>query len=266
MTSFDQATALTAVGDGVFTAELTADWAQGRASFGGAVSALALRAMAHLVPVDRPLRSLGMDFAAAVAPGPVQVRAEIIRTGKTLTHASVRVEQAGGICAVAHGAYGSPRKTALSLPAPKAPALAPPHEIEPFPYVEGVTPVFTRHFDYRWSSNRYPFTGATVASLGGWVRHAQPTMLDASGVLALIDAWPAPVLPLLHSPAPASTVTWMVNLATLGAPESYPADGWWLFDADAVTAADGYADILGKLWDPAGRLVATSRQLVAEFS
>lgn len=266
MASFDEVTALRGGDDGVFHAELTQDWAQGRASFGGVVSALGLRASARTAGEGRALRSVMVDFAAAVAPGPVDVRVEVLRAGKALTHLSSRIEQNGQCCAVVTAAWGGARKSAISVDGERAPQVMKPDAITPFPYIEGVTPVFTQHFDYRWTGPGIPFTGQQKAELGGWVRHKEPAVLDGAGVLALIDAWPAPVLPLLEKPAPASSVTWMVNLAALPEAGTFSPDAWWLFDAVATGARDGYADVSGRLWSPAGELVATSRQLVAEFS
>ena len=102
--------------------------------------------------------------------------------------------------------------------------------------------------------------------VGGWIRIHDSGPLDAAGMLSLLDAWPAPILTLLHRQAPASTVTWMVNLLAAPPPEGWPELGWWRFHGSTVAAGDGYADITGRLWGPDGNLVATSRQLVAEFS
>ena len=76
-------------------------------------------------------------------------------------------------------------------------------------------------------------------------------------------AWPAPVLPLMNAPAPASTVTWMVDI--VGAIDGEP-DAWWRFAADTVAANGGHASVEARLWGSDGALVAVSRQLVAEFS
>ena len=73
---------------------------------------------------------------------------------------------------------------------------------------------------------------------------------------------------MAQGPTPASTVTWMVDIVGR-LPEVADTDapgGYWWFEGDATAAADGYADVHGRIFDPSGRLVATSRQLVVEFS
>ena len=50
------------------TLSIPAEWAQGRASFGGLVVALQYEAMRAKVPLDRPLRSLAITFVGPVEP------------------------------------------------------------------------------------------------------------------------------------------------------------------------------------------------------
>ena len=71
------------------------------------------------------------------------------------------------------------------------------------------------------------------------------------------------VLPLLREPAPASTVTWMVDVV---GPVGGAPDAWWRFEADTLAAGEGHASVEGRMWGADGRLVAVSRELVAEFS
>jgi acyl-CoA thioesterase len=268
MVPFPEITTVTAVSDGVWSARISADWAQGRASFGGVLSGVALRALRALVADDRRLRSVLVDFIAPAAPGDLEIEARILRAGRALTQAEARVHQDGVLVALVVAAYGADRATAISWPAPDRTDLPDPTTLMAFPYLEGITPAFTRHFDYRWATHRLPFTGSEKPEVRGFVRPgAGEGGVDEAMVLALIDSWPAPVLAMAPGPAPASTVTWMVDLVgpVPGAEAEAPGGYWW-FEGDATAASDGYADIHGRLYDPDGRLVATSRQLVVEFS
>jgi acyl-CoA thioesterase len=259
------ALSLTREGSG-FAANVTPDWAQGRAAFGGLVVGLAVRAMAHELPPTRLLRSLLVDFVSPVAPGPAQVQAHLLREGRALSHAEARVLQNGAVCAIVTGAFGAARASTLRLEAAQPAEVPPPLALRRMPYVEGVFPRFTKHFEYRWSSPNFPFTGASQAKIGGYVRHAGPADSDLAGLLCLIDAWPPALLPALRAPAPASSVTWMVDLV---APELIPATTWDVFyryEAETLAAGDCYGSIEGRIWSPTGELIAASRQLVAEFS
>ncbi len=262
MVSLDDALVLTLL-DGVPHGRVTPEWAQGRTAFGGILAGMACRALRPRVRAERRLRSVLVDFVSPAEVGPVRVDVRVLREGRALTHAEARLLQGDEVRAVAVLAYAEDRTTAIRWPAAPPPAAPGPAELAPFPYIEGVTPRFTRSFEYRWVGEAWPFAGGTEAEVGGWVRLREPVTPDDAVVLALLDAWPAPVLPLLREPAPASTVTWMVDLVgTFDA----PAEAWWRFAADTVAAGDGLASVEGRLWSADGRLVAVSRQLVAEFS
>lgn len=249
-----------------FVGEATADWGQGRALFGGAVAAMAVGGMAALLPADRPLRSLVCDFVGPVEPGPVRIVPRVLRAGRAVTQASAEVRQGEQVCAVVVAAFGASRPSPIAVPGVPVPAAPLFGEVPTFPYLDGITPRFTQHFAYRMRPDGVPFTGGSDPRLGGWVRFAEPAPVGVAGVLALLDAWPAPVLPLFTRPAPASTVTWMVNLVAEAPEAGWPGAMWWRFEAETEAAGGGYCDVTGRLWDDAGRLVATSRQLVVEFA
>jgi acyl-CoA thioesterase len=135
-----------------------------------------------------------------------------------------------------------------------------------FPYVPGLTPGFTRGFEYRWDPSVLPFSGASEARVDGAVRIRGAERVDAKGVLALLDAWPAPVLALASGPILASTVTWQVNLACAVPERGWSGDGFWRYRSESQSCSQGYADMDSQLWAPDGTLVASGRQLVAEFS
>lgn len=268
MVPFAEITTVTPISEGVFSARISDDWAQGRASFGGLLSGVALRALRTQVAGDRRLRSVLVDFIAPAGPGALQVEARVLREGRALTQAEARVSQDGTLVAVVIAAYGADRTTGISWPAPARPDVPDPTSLMAFPYLEGITPRFTQHFDYRWATHRLPFTGAELPEVRGFVRPGPGEgRVDEAMLLALIDSWPAPVLCMSNGPAPASTVTWMVDIVgPLPGPETEPPGGYWWFEGDATAADAGYADVHGRIYDPEGRLVATSRQLVVEFS
>ena len=65
---------------------IPAEWAQGRATFGGLVAALQYEALRAQVPADRPLRSLAITFVGPVAPDvPVSYQVEVLREGKAVS-------------------------------------------------------------------------------------------------------------------------------------------------------------------------------------
>jgi acyl-CoA thioesterase len=266
MPGFVDTTTVTPAGPDNWTARIPGEWGQGRAVFGGVITGVALRALGGLVSAERPLRSVLVDFVGPAAAGEIRVEARVLRSGRSLTQCEARVLQGDAVVAVLLAAYGGPRRTGITWPAPVRGAVPSPDGLPGFPYMPGVTPAFTQHFDYRWATHRLPFSGSDRPEIQGFVR---PTggreAVDAAMLLALIDAWPAPVLSMAQGLAPASTVTWMVDVVGPLDPAAEDDRFWW-FEGAATAAGDGYGDVHGRIFDPDGRLIATSKQLVAEFS
>ena len=246
------------------TANFPARWAQGRSVFGGLLVATALRAL----PQARPVRSIQATFLAPVAPGPASIVAHPLRSGRALTHYSVDVVQAGAVVSQLQVALAEDRPGLLVPAAPRPNAPSPDGLVE-LAFMPGITPAFTQNYAYRWASGRPPFTGARVedggAAFSGWCRPREDADVDVFAVVALLDAWPAPLLPLFPQPAPASTVHWAINLA-IPWERTWPGDAWWFYDARTRSAAGGHGTFDADLWAPDGAHVASSRQLVAEFS
>ncbi|MCF5105023.1 thioesterase family protein, partial [Pseudomonas proteolytica] len=71
---------------------IPAQWAQGRATFGGLVAALQYEALRAQVPADRPLRSLAVTFVGPVAPDvSASYQVEVLREGKAVSQLLGRV-------------------------------------------------------------------------------------------------------------------------------------------------------------------------------
>lgn len=252
---------LAPVAPGHFTGELTPDWGQGRAAFGGIVAAWGVAAMRPSVPAERALRSVLVNFVAPLAPGPFAVHAAVLRSGRAVTQAEARLVVDGQVAALVTAAFGADRPTRLAWPGPTAPPWAGRDERPDMPYVEGLTPAFTQHYRFRWHHGDFPYSGGESVGLGGWIRPREPGPLDELRLLAQLDAWPAPFIGRAQGHVPMSTLSWMANV--VGAPG---VEGWCSYDSHTVVSAAGYADFDAKLWGPDGQLLATSRQSVVEFS
>jgi acyl-CoA thioesterase len=250
-------------GQGRGVALVPADWGQGRSAFGGLVAAAALRAMRRLAPADRRPRSLLVAFVGPVSPGSIEIELIGLRHGGSVSHLEARVVQGGEVRCVVIAAFGADRRSAVAVSGPPRPAAPAPDDLPELPYLPGVVPAFTQHLAFRWDG-AMPYSGASEACFGGWCRLRAPARgLADEQVLVLVDAWPPPILPLLSAPAPASSVTWSVEL--LETPPDEPADGWWYLRAETDSAGAGYANTRATLWTPSGALAALSRQVVVVY-
>ena len=240
-------------------------WGQGRASFGGVVAALVFDRMASVVAPDRPMRSMQVSFVGPVTPDePATIEAEILREGKAVSQVMGRIVQGGEPKLVALASFGGDRESAVAvepLVAPEARAVG---GCQALPYIKGVTPEFTQHIEMRWAFGGMPFSGIGGREMGGWMQFREaPEAITDAHLVALVDAWPPAVLPHLKSPAPASSLSWALDIMH-PRPKIGP-DDWLLYRATIDQAGAGYGHTQAGIWTSRGELMATSRQTVTVF-
>jgi hypothetical protein len=296
VTSFDDAAALTRQGPGRWSAHAPADWLQGRTTFGGLIAAYATAAAQELMsqaaepaepaqpaqpdqpdqpdqPAEsaqpaRSIRSLDVAFVAPLGAGPIQVEAQVLSAGTAVSQLTVDLRAADGtLGSRVHIVTGAARASRIVVPSP-APDLRvatddPETAGVQFPYLDGVTPVFTQHLAIRWCGEWFPFTGSGPegAVIRSWVQH-RTAATGLGAVVALMDACPPTVLPLASGPAPASTVRWSCQLVAHVPDDA--ARRWFWCEAETVHSSDGYAVEQSRLFLD-GVLVGWSEQLVTVY-
>lgn len=244
-------------------------WTQGRAAFGGLVGALMMARLEAAVwketGAGRPVRNMSLSFVGPGNAGPMQLHTEITRQGKSVVHAECRAIQNGEIICSMIAAFGAPRESAILVSPEGAPGFPLPDACLALPYIPGVVPEFTRHFDFRWAQGAMPFTGSERGELGGWIRLKETTRpASAAHLLLLLDSWPPAILPMLKGPAPASSMTWVVDFVAHDLEQN--AGDWWSYSASTDVAREGYGHTQARMWDNQGRLVTLSRQSVVVFA
>lgn len=237
------------------------DWTQGRTAFGGLGAAILLRAVQALPDLAHaPVRSCDTAFIGPLPPGKADVRAEVLRSGKHLTHVRAELRSAGQaeVAATMHVVLGEHRDSGLARH-PEPPDRPGVDDCLALPFIEGIMPRFLRNMELRFAG-ALPYSGDAEGRISGYCRHAEP-VTGVAGLVALVDAWPPAVITMVHGPAPASTVRWGLQL-----PYDVPFDhhGWYWYDARTVITDGGHATTSAQLWD-GDRLVAWSEQLVAIF-
>jgi len=262
MSSFDRVCTPKFQGEGRATFEVTADWLQGKAMFGGVVTAMGYAVLASLVPAERLPRTVNTVFLSRVEGGTVGVEGVVLRAGRQITLCEARIVQAGILCAVVSVVFGANRASHMIVKPAQRPERPGPEAAQALPFIPGVMPEFTKNFAYRFTDGSFPFCGGSEAVLGGWCRHETEATRGVVGMLGLIDAWPPAVLPIAQRVVPASSITWTVHFVET--PELMP-EGWCWFRAETVHSDEGFASTLGHFYLPDGRLGAWSEQLVGVF-
>jgi len=124
-------------------------------------------------------------------------------------------------------------------------------------------PEFLQHFGMKFAQGTRPFTGTPLSRSKVYIRHLDPAPLSESHVVGLIDCIPPPLLQMMSTVVPASSLTW--TLEFIRHDYSFSPSEWWRIDTEVKGAGDGYCQESSLVLDPQGRPAAFSRQLVAVF-
>ena len=81
--------------------------------------------------------------------------------------------------------------------------------------------------------------------------------------MLLADAGPTPALSQHKGFAPASSVSWALELRPV---QIGQLDGHWRMDKDALAAGEGFVNEKTTLWTPCGQLAALGYQVVAVYA
>ncbi|HOA01068.1 MAG TPA: thioesterase family protein [Dermatophilaceae bacterium] len=267
---FDRATTLAAgAGAGEWVGQLDDQWRIGNGINGGllmAIGASALRADldedgAHPDPL-----AFTAYFQSPSEPGPVTVRTEVLRVGRSMSTGQVTLVQAD--------AEGMPHERMRALATfgdltdreePRLRSAPPPTMPPPEQCIGGgdETPDFLAHstllqrMDMRldpassgWLVGKPSHTGV----LGGWLRLADGREPDVMSVLWALDALPPVAFDL-------GLMGWTPTLEFSAHLRRHPAPGWLQVQLTTENVAGGLMEEDARIWDSEGNLVALSRQL-----
>ncbi|MEO1171973.1 MAG: thioesterase family protein [Myxococcota bacterium] len=225
--------------------DLPDDWGQGRASYGGLVAALALRALKVSEAELPPLRTVNVAFVAS-ATGSVTFRPRLLRRGRYVTQMDVEVVDASGALVTRLDAvFGAARTSALGVDAPKPETIGHPEDYIMVPEIKGITPRFLGQFDMRLAAGAPPFTGQTDPTSKAWVRLKESSPLDEERLLCIADVWWSPALALAKAPVPASSIRWSAHF-TAAVPQGF--DDYLWAESHCIRSSDGYVTQVARFW------------------
>jgi acyl-CoA thioesterase len=244
---------------------MPAAWSQGRATFGGLVTGLLFDRMERMVAENRPVRSMHVSFVGPVEPDiPAVFDALVLREGRSVSQVEGRIVQNGEPRLVCLAGFAGDRESVVKIDGAAAPEAKPVDQCQGLPFIEGLTPGFIRYIEMRWAYGSMPFTGGSGREMGGWMRFREvPEVLTDAHILALVDAWPAPVLQHFKTAVPASSLTWTLDI--IHPRPVLEAGDWLLYKAKIDQAGNGYCHYDAEIWTPQGELLAISRQTVTVF-
>ena len=261
MTTFDDDTALSRKGDGIYEGSVSPRWWVVRGPHGGYLCAMLLAAMSReLDDPGRAPRSFSTHFVAPPAQGPVAISVTVERVGKRMTFLSARMEQAGKLVALSLGAFSGAWE-GFSFDDAPMPEVPPAEQGFKVPVTGDRVPPFLANFDMRWCIGEPPLSGAPAAVVGGWFRLDEPRIADAPVVAALLDAWAPAIFPRATEQVIAPTIDLTMHFRVPLPLEDARAEDFYLGRFSSSLGREGFFEEDGALWSPDGRLIAQSRQL-----
>lgn len=261
---FERDTAVVEVRPGLYRGRMDVGWWIVRGPNGGYVAAILLRALQAAVgDPARVARSLTVHFLAPPREGDCEVAVVIERHGRLLTFASARLTQGERLLATAQAAFAGPLAVEPSFVDARMPDVPPPSECGPLAPAEIEIPM-RRRYEERNVVVRPEGTDVESgheAVAGGWIRFAEPCLLDAVALAAVSDAWVPAVFSRMTSRNAVPTIDLTVHFrARLPHPTMATTDYCLsMFRTRAVV--DGFLEEDGEIWSPDGVLLAHSRQL-----
>jgi acyl-CoA thioesterase len=245
---------------GVYRAEPSEDWRQGRTLYGGLSASLAVASAIRAFPGLPPLRCAQFTFIAPVNAG-LAVKPRILRAGKSATFVAADGTTKTGTALQATLVFGHARRSSHAYWALPMPHVQVPDEL-PNLFGGAFAPRFTGHFEARIAGGAPPVSGAATPECVAWLRHRDPFAPDdITSVVALSDGLPPAALAMFAQFAPISTITWFVDVFS----DRIAGAGWHLMQVAAETCADGYSSQRMALWDASGAPVLIARQNIAIF-
>jgi Thioesterase-like superfamily len=234
------------------SADVTADWLQGRTTYGGLSAAIALHAAKAAFPDLPPLRSVQAAFVGPLA-GTVSATPVLLRRGKNSAFIDCTLTNTDGVGLRALLLFMARRESAIAFKGPATPDFPISDErIDADKVPQG----FLGNFDFApWHAEN--------GTVRRWIRLNERDGLDPETELVCIaDALPPAAMTLAKSWGPISTTTWQLNLLT---ETPHTDDGWWLLEAKTLYAGDGNSSQSMTIWNRNGSPVATATQSVALF-
>ncbi|OYY70566.1 thioesterase family protein [Sphingomonas sp. 28-63-12] len=239
-----------------FTTMIPADWMQGRTSYGGISSAIALHAAQQSEPDLPPLRSAQISFIGPLA-GEITVTATKLRRGRTAAFIQADIVSAAGLGLRATFVFMASQPSKIDFD--QRPPVTHPYPTPETKVFTGPEAFFINNFNFLDLKD-----GLGAGELLRWARLRATAGLDPMvQMLAIADALPPAVARLFDGGfPPVSSVTWIVNMLT-DAPATI--DDWWLLSAKSDFARNGCSSQTMRVWNAKGQLMAEGMQSVALF-
>lgn len=265
MPDFDDATALTSTDDATsatleWNGFMTRDWSIGPVPNGGYTGAMMTRALLDHTGCAAPISFTAHYYRPTIGDAPCTIRTEVVRQGRSTTHADAVLIQEDKVRARAVsvlGSYPDPSVMAATVPPPiDPPDLCPTRD----PQSQGLNMTLLDSLEVRLepsfeSSGGAPLGDGEHVRIDGWVRFRDGRPNDALGLVLFADAFPPAILKTAPETGWVPTVEMTSHIRAEAAP------GWIRGEVITSNVRGGTLIEDVRLWDQNDVLVVEARQL-----
>jgi acyl-coenzyme A thioesterase PaaI-like protein len=255
---FADATAVSRVGDGTYTAAVEPGWDIAGNANGGYLLAIGARALLDATGRPDPVSVTG-HYLSPGTPGPLDVETELVKEGRRFATARALLRAAGRPVLAALGTVGDLAEPPGALLVDGRPPDLP--SLESCVHVVG-TDTFPPPFNRRVELHLHPEDVAFgpdgrsgIPRVRGWFRLPHDEPVDTVALLCALDAFPPTIF---NTDLP---VGWAPTVELTCHVRARPAPGPLRCRFTTRFVTGGFLEEDGEIWDGDGRLVAQSRQI-----
>ena len=252
---FAEATALSELGDGRFSAHLQPGWdAFGGVANGGYVLALAAKAAVVATGRQDPISVTAHYIGPGRSGSDVTISTRVVKNGRQFSVAHVDMTCADSLTISALATCGD---AAEEGPLADFPDLPPPDACVPVVPGDPLPPPMVGQIETRLHPDDAAFLQRPTgrAGLRGWFRLLDGEPLSTLAAILATDTWPPPLF-IAEGPT-----GWIATLELTVHIRSHPRTDWLACVFDRNVVSGGTVSWDGTIADERGRLVATCRQL-----
>lgn len=270
MNQFDQDISLSKLSAGHYSVLIPDTWSVNVGPNGGYIGAVLLNSMLEeLADKDRQVRSITFHFLTPPQSGPADLQVVTDKIGRSLATLTSRLIQQERVVAIALATF-APAREQLSFQDFKMPEVRAPEDVAEIqrmsPEMMGHSP-FRDHYDQRLAVGPIPPATSPISKVGGWTRFKNPRTVDSLAIVAISDSWYPSIfardLPeSVHAPTIDHTVHFFTSLPLA----SMTPEDFVLVEFTTQIVQEGFLQEDGRIWSPAGELIAQSRQLAVLLS
>lgn len=265
---FDEALRLAPAGGHRWSGTPSAAYQNMVGPFGGLTAASFVQALLqHPERLGEPL-ALTVNFAGPVADAPFVIEARPVRTNRSSQHWTLTLshDDAEGrpLVATTGTAVTALRRETWHGSDTPMPAVPPPEACAPAARLQW-QPEWLRRYELRPVSGALPAVwdgGGDASTSEVWVRDAPPRPLDHAALAAMCDIFFPRIWLRRATQVPAGTVSMTAYFHASAAELAACGESFLFARAAGQEFRHGFCDQSAQLWSAAGRVLATSHQIV----